>query len=372
MATVGVYKQTVTRRDKKGKKYTTKSGCWRLKWQDAATGKRCTENTGTHDRSAARQIARAKETELALAARGLIDPTAQHDSMAWEDLTKRYLEHCKVTKRPGTRQIYGHSFDAFTRLSKPGKVRGVNSRTLIDFAAARMKEVSAVTVNRDLRSLRAVLRWGAACHFVRTVPSFRGIFVREDDKLPVVVPSADLGKVRAAFDDPELVLEKRPAAWWRVFFELAIYLGARRSEVLGITWGRLDLVQGEIKVVCTTSKSRRDRVLPLSSELVAILKTWHDAQPTKPAPADLILPWPHNGLRKFYYDWEAILAKAGVPHFLPKHCRSTCGSEMVRAGVATLTVRDWLGHQSVTTTEKHYLRTNTDTLRAAAEKRQKG
>ncbi|PHS02178.1 MAG: hypothetical protein COA78_21755 [Blastopirellula sp.] len=50
--------------------------------------------------------------------------------------------------------------------------------------------------------------------------------------------------------------------------------------------------------------------------------------------------------------------------------RSTCGSELIEAGVPTMVVKDFLGHASVTTTEAFYVNTTT-ALRPAAEKRRK-
>ncbi len=62
---------------------------------------------------------------------------------------------------------------------------------------------------------------------------------------------------------------------------------------------------------------------------------------------------------------------AGIPegeNYVPKDCRSTCASELTANDVPTVVVRDFLGHASVTTTERYYINTK-PALRAAAHVR---
>ncbi len=82
---------------------------------------------------------------------------------------------------------------------------------------------------------------------------------------------------------------------------------------------------------------------------------------------DEVLPWPFDTYRKLYDDWHVIQAAAGIPeerHYVPKDCRSSCASELIASGVPTAVVKDFLGHASVTTTERYYINTK-PALRAA-------
>ena len=84
-----------------------------------------------------------------------------------------------------------------------------------------------------------------------------------------------------------------------------------------------------------------------------------------------MLPWPYDDYRTIYEDWHAIQVAAGIPageHYVPKNCRSTCASELIAANVPTVVVKDFLGHQSVATTENYYINTK-PALRAAANAR---
>jgi integrase len=84
-----------------------------------------------------------------------------------------------------------------------------------------------------------------------------------------------------------------------------------------------------------------------------------------------VLPWPYDSYRPLYYDWHAIQTAAGIPegqHYVPKNCRSSCASGLIAAGIPTVVVKDFLGHEGVQTTENYYINTK-PALRAVAEAR---
>ena len=85
-----------------------------------------------------------------------------------------------------------------------------------------------------------------------------------------------------------------------------------------------------------------------------------------------VLPWPFQAYRELYTDWHAIQKAAGIEdgeHYVPKNLRSTCASELIRAGQPTVVVKDFLGHSGLTTTENYYINT-TPAMRAAADARE--
>ena len=80
-------------------------------------------------------------------------------------------------------------------------------------------------------------------------------------------------------------------------------------------------------------------------------------------------------MSSLHANWRRIVKAADLPDgvsYVPKNCRSSCGSQMVQNGVPTMVVRDFLGHSTVLTTERYYLSTSKDALRKAAESREKG
>ena len=146
----------------------------------------------------------------------------------------------------------------------------------------------------------------------------------------------------------------------------------RRKEALAFKWRDVNFERGEITIEANTSIGRRHRTLPMNQKLVTALTDYRSTN-SQSDPDSLVLPWEKKSLRSFYDDWHAITAKADLAsktQVLPKHFRSTCGSELIEAGAPTVVVKDFLGHSSVTTTESFYINTGSS-LRAASERREK-
>jgi integrase len=378
MPSVSLFRPTVTRKiqvlengQKAHSRQRAKTRLWWLKWR-APDGKVVTRKTDTADKSVARQIAREIERKLALEPYGLVDPADGYCNLDWQAFTEEYLRHVRAVSRPQTASLYHDSLEAFARLMQPKSLRSITLKSLQDFAAARMRQVLPATVNKDIRSLRAALRWAKGREYVREVPNFSGLLVREDQKDPVVIADGDIRAILSALERPDLHLTKRPAAWWRVYVQLLLYCGMRRGEALGLTWERINFDSGDITVHRSTSKGRKDRTYPGALDLVNLLGEWRDAQDPMPGPNDPVLPWVNATLRQMYVDWRRIVKAAGIPddrRYVPKNYRSTCATQLLEAGESTLVVKDWLGHSTVQVTEKFYASTK-EARRQAAARRQ--
>ena len=177
---------------------------------------------------------------------------------------------------------------------------------------------------------------------------------------PVIIPEADFLAMVAALGNKDLQLLRRSIGWWKIFLYLAYYLGLRRGEIFGLTWDKIRLDSLELVVSANTSKGRKDRVVPMAQELAQLLRAWnYEQSPRKQSPSPVeVSPWPFGNYRPLYDDWHAIQTAAGIPadkHYVPKNCRSSGASEMIAANVPTATVKDFLGHASVVTTERYYI-----------------
>ncbi|MCB1088502.1 MAG: tyrosine-type recombinase/integrase, partial [Verrucomicrobiae bacterium] len=79
---------------------------------------------------------------------------------------------------------------------------------------------------------------------------------------------------------------------------ISAFAGLRRSEIEKADWGEVDLLGGQIRVTAKSAKSSRNRLIPVSSNLLAWLQS-------KAKPSGSI--WPPNGRRLF----EAAVRNAG-------------------------------------------------------------
>lgn len=182
---------------------------------------------------------------------------------------------------------------------------------LEDHVNLRLKQGTARdTVNKELRHVKVALRWAVRRELIPSAPDFSNVFIRVDAKPPTTIPEKDFVAIVTALQSPDLVLEHCPKNWWRTFFYLAYYLGLRRGELIGLTWERVNFEEQEITVAAETSKGRKYRVLPLSPELIEILRQWKQEQNAPTAKSE-VMPWLHDTYRSLYDDWHAIERRRG-------------------------------------------------------------
>lgn len=138
---------------------------------------------------------------------------------------------------------------------------------------------------------------------------------------------------------------------------LAVQTGLRISELTGLT--RADIHLGAGAHVACHGKGRKDRITPLTSDTIAVLRDWlseHNAGPTAPLfPTRRGSKLSRDAIehRLAHYTDRAIdtcpslRGKAVSAHVL----RHTTAMRLLHAGIDTSVIALWLGHVSVDTTQ---------------------
>jgi integrase len=128
----------------------------------------------------------------------------------------------------------------------------------------------------------------------------------------------------------------------------ALNTGMRRSEILSLTWDRIDLRHGFILLDVTKNGERRE--IPINQTLRAILKGL-----TRRLDVPYVFYDPRAG--KAYLDlkksFHKALRRAGIHDFHFHDLRHTFASHLVMAGVDLTTVKELLGHKTLTMTLRY-------------------
>lgn len=137
----------------------------------------------------------------------------------------------------------------------------------------------------------------------------------------------------------------------RSFCETLHYTGARLSEVLNLTRGRVDLAEGTIAVE-TLKKRRRGvfRVVPIPAALIEILDLVHGLREPGRHRDDRLWPWSRTTAWRRV---KGVLADADIrdgPHAAPKGFRHGYGVNATLKGVPLNMVSKWMGHSSLEVT----------------------
>jgi integrase len=159
-------------------------------------------------------------------------------------------------------------------------------------------------------------------------------------------------------------------------FTVALFLGLRQGEVLGLRWVDVDLEARTLAITQAlqrvdgalilkspkTEKSRRRLTLPPS--VVAALRAHRDRQATERQTAGV--HWKESGLiftttigtpidpRNALRIWQNLLAGAGLPRRTFHVTRHTAVSMLINEGVPLKVIQEILGHSVLSTTADVY------------------
>ncbi|WP_282753958.1 integrase [Desulfuromonas thiophila] len=129
----------------------------------------------------------------------------------------------------------------------------------------------------------------------------------------------------------------------------ALNTGCRKGELLGLTWDRVDLRHGFIRL--TQTKSGKPREIPINATFREVL----ERLPRNINPAGLVFVNPDTGAK--YHDLKRSFAtacrRAGIHDFTFHDLRHCFASQLVMSGVDLTSVSRLLGHASLTMTLRY-------------------
>ena len=310
----------------------------------------------------------------------------------------QYLTHWLETAvKPGVRPTTYRSYEVTCRLHLiPGLGRHKLSKLNAQHVASYMSEKQAAgssgaAVNYQRSVLRIALnqamRWDLVSRNVAALTQPRSHDAKQ--ALPLTAREAD------AF------LKATQGERLEALYTVALMLGLRQGEALGLQWADVDLVAGTLAVrqqlqvignvaqLVEPKTKRSVRTLPLPEEVVRALKEhrrhqleerllassrWGGAgQPAakdggQRAPWDLVFtstigtPLDPSNVTK---DYKRILEKAKLTERRYHDLRHSCASFLAARGVSQRVVMEILGHSQLSTTANIYTHIDADQLREA-------
>lgn len=150
--------------------------------------------------------------------------------------------------------------------------------------------------------------------------------------------------------------------WARLFAEaaphlkpillVAYHLGQRYSEIVKLTWDRVDLKRGMIRLRAFDTKSKQPRQVPITPELTLVFR---DLYKVRYLGQDRVFLRDGESIRSVRTAFERARKRAGVKDFHFHDFRHCAATNLRRAGVDTTTAMAIVGHKS----EKMWRRYNT-------------
>jgi len=332
----------------------------------------------TTDKAVAKKRLRGFEAEIEAIKHGEVA------DVPFEKAVASFLKHHCRGLKPASKRRYETSIKQLMRVFEGVSILKIGTNQMIEFEDLRSRDgVVNASIRRDLVCLSSILshcieqQWllqnPVGAHLKRAKK--RGL--RESDARKRYLSEDEEKQLLAAifahsgdkFDPYKSVSPSRIMLHAAVIFSLDT--GSRLEECAGLEWQNVQL-NDRPHVTFVATKSGKPRTVPLWSRVQKVL-TSLPVHPTSP-----YVFWHGDGQR--YKNWTRAFGtatkKAGLNDLTWHDLRRTCGCRLLQGGygrdpLSMTEVRDWLGHASVTTTEKTYAFLKSDQLLEVVERAQR-
>jgi integrase len=237
-----------------------------------------------------------------------------------------YKEH--ASKRASAKRME-QRLEHFKRTFGRARLDAIDQYRIEKYLTQRRKKVAPPTVNSDLRLLKNLFNRAVEWGFLSASPAAKIRQLREDPARERYLSQEETGRLIACAPD-----HLRP------IIQTALLTGMRRSEILGLTWDRVNLERRMIYLHRT--KSGKPRWVAIGDDLHELL----EALP-RHAKHDRVFTYRGKPMDSLKRSWEAAREAAGIPGVRFHDLRHTWASRMVAAGVDLYELMDQGGWTTI-------------------------
>jgi integrase len=286
----------------------------------------------------------------------------------FKDLQFEVLKYTSENYTPSTNQIYRNTTNYFLKIVGNKSLSSISINDIEFFKSERLKYVNKVTLNIDIRALKAIFNKALKWNMIKENPSQHVQFYMENEKEKLCFEDFEIEKVLSLILDLSL----------KNIVLFAIYTGCRINEILNIQRNDIDLDKRIITIRNKSNfktKSGRIRQIPISDKLFLILKQIYERNNNTGARIlnlnygeeyvftnDRNIRYSRNYVTMQFKKYLRMLGLDEKYHF---HClRHTFITNLIKKGVNINYVMEIAGHSDISTT-MNYIHIVTEDLREA-------
>lgn len=237
----------------------------------------------------------------------------------------------------------------------PDDIKSLDFFALRGFAASLYdRELSKASIERKISSIKSFFKFLYRKGILEENPARLLKFPKKEKKLPAVFNVDDIFSLLDTAD-------KSAPAGLRdaLILEMLYGTGVRVSELVGLNLTDVDLRGMRILV---RGKGKKERIVPISEEMAAMIRQYYEVMPLIPAQGRNIADdaFIINRLGTRMTDRtvrrvvEGYLKKAGLPlDYSPHSFRHTFATHLLEGGADLRSIQELLGHESLSTTQKY-------------------
>ena len=293
-----------------------------------------------------------KSKKLAVLAQKEVEVRLAKKKLGWEEIRDRtfcdfqeeYLRYLKANSRPTTyvryRKALHHFIDFLQSYGSPSpKLSQISFQLIEEYKQERSKAVKPLTVNVELKVLKALYNFAIKCRCARENPVSKVSFYREIEKKPRFLQKEEI----------EELLDNSNGLYPVLYTFLKT--GLRKSELINLRWEDIDYRRKYLTVESKEdwrTKTGNTREIPITDDLMEILNKL-------PRTSDYVF-LNSNGRKYGFHLTERVkrLAKnIGISDMTVHALRHTFISHLVMSGVDLVSIKELAGHSDIKTTMRY-------------------
>ncbi len=269
-----------------------------------------------------------------------------------------FIDYLKFEKRYSTHTIRAYQDDLiqffdFFEITYQSISLSEITHTYIRSWLVNLKEKKATarTINRKISTLKSWFKFQLRLGSIESSPMAKIIAPKIEKRLPVFIKETDTENLLE-------IINIRTEDWkslnTKILISLFYSTGMRLAELIQLKENQIDFSKKQIKVL---GKGNKERILPVSSEIIELLKDYEHLKRKEFAETDEVFLVRENGKKmypKYAYNLVNKVLAVNVktldkksPHVL----RHTFATHLLNKGANLNAVKELLGHASLSSTQ---------------------
>jgi integrase len=259
-------------------------------------------------------------------------------SKRFEELTDEFLTYLRTYTRD--RRTMPSNVRILKRALGGRRIDEIGAKEIHEFIAGRLGSgLGKPTINRNRSALSRFFTWAIEQGYhpgpnpVRLVRKFR----------------ESPGRMRYLTNEEYSKLLLVSAHHLKPIILAAVHTGGRLGEILGLTWGDIDLEHGILYFRADKTKSGKERQIPMTEDLKECLRSLRPGQQH-----DLVFEYNGRPLKAVRTAFESARLKAGLGNDVVFHSlRHTFASWYMQNGGDLYRLQKYLGHSTSSMTQRY-------------------
>ncbi len=315
-------------------------------------GKPYRESTTSKKEVDAKRLLKKREGEIS---EGKL-PGVYFDRVRFDELAEDFLLDFKINQKKSIKRVE-QCIDHLAETFEGVKVRDITTPKIQAYIEKRLNvEAANATINRELAALKRMLNMGAR----QTPPKV--------DRVPYI-PMLKENNIRKGFFEHGGYLAVKDALpdHLKLVMTFGYKTGWRLSEILGLTWNKIDLMNGIVRLEPGETKNDEPRTIYLDDELKGTLRRLFNEKDRAKIPYVFLKEG--KRIQSFRKAWNTACEKVDLEGKLFNDLRRTAIRNMVRSGIPEGVAMKVSGHKTRSVFERYNIVNDAD-LRQATQKQE--